>query len=211
MERHFQDVYVTQQNDELHRHIPIRDLYEEISPGIVDLTGLRFQDQSERAARMVQLYQAPDTGFTEEHSEKKDLHKEGVFLDYFPIEPSSRYVRLDPCSKYCIVKKLRMQWGEEIMNYTTNGIAMEDGSLFFPLDDPQIIVERPEGGIGDFRVYFEIEYLSLDEALYQMQRLYGEQRRALAQAKQQVQRTEETIRAMENTKVWKAYRKIKRN
>ena len=104
-----------------------------------------------------------------------------------------------------------MQWGQDILNYRTNGILIEDGSLFFPLDDPQIIVERPEGGMGDFRVYFEIEYMSLDEALYQMQKLYGEQRRALEQAKQQVQLTEETIRAMENTKVWKAYRKIKRN
>ena len=211
MERHFQDIYVTQQKDDRQRHIPIRDLYEEVSPGVVDLTGLRFQDQSERAARMVQLYQAPDLGFTEEHSEMKKLHKEGVFLDYFSVEPSSRYVRLDPCSKYCMVKNLRMQWGQDILNYRTNGILIEDGSLFFPLDDPQIIVERPEGGMGDFRVYFEIEYLSLDEALYQMQKLYGEQRRALEQAKQQVQRTEETIRAMENTKVWKAYRKIKRN
>ena len=104
-----------------------------------------------------------------------------------------------------------MQWGEDIMNYRTNGISMEDGSLFFPLDDPQIIVERPEGGMGDFRAYFEIEYLSMDEALYQMQKLYGSQRKALDQVKQEVRRREETIRAMENTKVWKAYRKIKRD
>lgn len=210
MERHFQDVYVTQQRDGQQKHIPIRDLYEEVSPGVVDLTGLRFQDQSERAARMVQLYQAPDLAFTEERSETKDLHKEGIFLDYFAIEPSSRYVRLDPCSRYCIVKKLRMQWGEEIVNYRTNGISMEDGTLFFPLDDPQIIVKRPEDGMGDFRVYFEIEYLSLDEALYQMQKLYSSQRKALNQAQEEVRRREETIRAMENTKVWKAYRKIKK-
>ena len=103
-----------------------------------------------------------------------------------------------------------MQWGEDIMNYRTNGILMEEGSLFFPLDDPQIIVERPQGGMGDFRVYFEIEYLSMEETLYQMQKLYKEQRRTLDQTKQDVMCKEETIRAMENTKVWKAYRKIKK-
>lgn len=210
MERHFQNTYVVSGAVEGERHVPIRDLYDAISPGTMDLTGLRFQDQSEREARKVQLYQAPDLNFTEERSEKKDLHKAGVFLNYFSIEPDCRYVRLDPCSKYCILQNLQMQWGEEILNYQTNGIIREDGSLFFALDDPQIIVRRPKGAMGDFRAYFEVQYLDMEEALYQMQKIYGQQRRELIQTKDQLKQKEDLIRSMENTKVWKAYRKIKK-
>ncbi len=210
MERYFQNTYVVSGAVEGARHVPIRDLYDAISPGTVDLTGLRFQDQSEREARKVQLYQAPDLNFTEEHSEKKDLHKAGVFLNYFSIESNSQYVRLDPCSKYCVLWNLQMQWGEEILNYQTNGIIREDGSLFFAVDDPQIIVKRPKGGMGDFRAYFEVQYLDMGEALYQMQKLYGQQRRELTQTKEQLKQKEDLIRSMENTKVWKAYRKIKK-
>lgn len=211
MERHFQDIYVVSEGAEGGQHVPIRDLYEDISPGTLDLTHLAFDDRSERASRMVQLYQADSMSFSEDRCVSKDPYKSGVFLDTFPIDPGVSYVRLDPCSRYCTVRNLQMQWGEtSIVRYQMNGIAMEDGSFFFPLDDPQIIVERPAGAVGDFKAYFEVEYMTMEEAFDRLWQIQSRQRRELAQTSEELHRKDELIQNMENTKVWKAYRKYKR-
>lgn len=212
MERHFQEVYVVSEGAEGERHVPIRDLYADISPGMLDLTGLAFDDRSERASRVVQLYQADSMSFSEERCVSKDPYKSGVFLDTFPIDPGVSYVRLDPCSRYCTVNNLQMQWGDtSIARYQMNGIAMEDGSFFFPMDDPQIIIERPAGAVGDFKAYFEVEYMSMEEAFEKLQQIQSRQRRELQQTSEELRRKDELIQNMENTKVWKAYRKYKRS
>lgn len=210
MEMHFQKVYLLSQGEGESPHVPIRLLYNKVSPGSLDLKSVEFNEQNNKASRRVQLYQAPDMNFSEEHSEYKELHKEGIFLDYFQTEPDSKYLRLDPCSRYCIVENLRMQWGDDITRYQMNGIVMEEEKIFFPVDDPQIIIERPQGAMGDFRVYFEITYLTMEEALQMLQQIYGRQRREMSGLKDQLQLKENQIRNMENTKIWKAYAKYRR-
>lgn len=210
MEQHFQQVYLLSQGTGSTPHVPIRLLYDKVSPGSLDLKSVEFSDHSNRASRRIQLYQAPDMNFSEEHSEYKELHKEGMFLDYFQVEPTSNYLRLDPCSRYCILEKLQMQWGGDITRYQMNGIMMEGDKMFFPVDDPQIIIEKPKGAMGDFRVYFEITYLTMEEALGLLQQVHGRQRREMAGLQDQLQLKENQIRNMENTKVWKAYAKYRK-
>lgn len=210
MEHHFQGIYVTSEVDG-DQYVPLRELYEVITPGTMELSKLLLQEQNEARSRMVQLYQSPTLDFSEERSEWKKLHKEGAFLNCFSIESDARYVRLDPCSKYCVLRNLQMQWGKEIRNYRTNGIVQKDGSIFFPMDDPQIIVERPEGAIDDFRAYFEVTYLNKEDALDGLRSLYSRQREELSRTKATLGQREALIHEIENTKVWKAYRKIKRN
>lgn len=103
-----------------------------------------------------------------------------------------------------------MQWGREITHYRTNGITMADGALLFSVDDPQIIVEKPAEGGDSFRAYFEIEYLSADDALYLTQNALGKVKRQLQDVQNTLRQREELIHSMENTRVWKAYRKIKK-
>ena len=232
MERHFQEVYVVSEENQGEKHVPIRELYEAISPGTLDLTGLGFAEQSERAARLVQLYQSQDMNFTEEGSEQKELQEEGIFSDTFSIWPDSTCVRLDPASKCCAVQKLKMQWGDEIKEFQTNGFMIGEDSILFPTEDPQIVVKCPGVHRGDFQVSFEITYLTMTEAIQRIEQI-GENladelsrvKKVLGQKEEQIIQMEEQTRqkevlleqkenlihTMENTKIWKAYRKIKRD
>lgn len=209
MEDHFQRVYVVSEEGGKY-HVPLRSLYEEITPGEIDLTAIRYGDSRKNDNHLVQVYQAATLDFTEEHSQRKACYKEGIFLDSFAMEPESSYVRLDPASTYCIVRKLQMHWGEEVLNYKTNGILMKDGSIFFPVDDPQIIVEKPKDTKESFRTYFEIQYLNEEETLRLTHEQWGNIKKQSMELESQLRQREAVIHQMENTKIWKAYRKIKR-
>lgn len=210
MEQHFQEVYILSEKDGQSLHVPIRSLYGDISPGISDLTSLRFEEQNQRLKKRVQLYEAADLAFSEEESSFQEPMSNDSFCGTFSVKPQSAFVRLDPCSSYCVVRKLHMEWGEEIVHYQTNGIPLEDGSIFFPVEDPQIIVPKPQKGQEEFRAYFETEYLDMEEALYRLQKDYARVKRQGDELKNQLQLREEKIRQMENTKVWKFYRTIKK-
>lgn len=209
MERHFQDVYVVSEGAGKDAHVPIRDLFDFISPGEEDLTGLRFQEQSERASRMVQLYEAPDPGFTEERSEVRELTGDDAFDGVFSLSDDCRYIRLDPCSRYCVVHDLKINGTGAVRPAGTNGVRTEDGSLFFATEDPQIILKCPEKRSNQVRISFRVEYLDQASALGRLNELFAQQSRTLEQTRAELGQREALIREMENTKVWKAYRKLK--
>lgn len=211
MERHFQDVYVVSEEGSGKRHMPLRDLHREISPGTVDLTELHFMEQRERENRQVQLYEAPDEkwSFTEEHCQNREASENGIFSGTFTVGEQSRFVRLDPSLGSCIVRKLKIVWGQEVTPCYTNGILGKDGNLFFAMDDPQMIIERPQGAGKELKVSFQAEYLKQAEALRYLQECYQRQSHRLARTEAKLKQKEALIHEMENTKVWKAYRKIK--
>ncbi len=207
MERHFQDVYVVSEGKDKMPHVPIRNLFDFISPGEEDLTGLRFQEQSERAARLVQLYEGPDRCFTEERSRSRELTGEGAFDGVFPLADDCRYIRLDPCSRYCVLRDLKVNGREDVHTVETNGIRTEPGEWFFGTEDPQIILERPK--TDQVQISFCVEYLDKTEALSRLNELYQRQNQTLKKTRAALRQREALIQEMENTKVWKAYRKIK--
>lgn len=209
MERHFQDVYVVSEGKDCGVHVPIRDLYDAISPGEEDLTGLRFQEQSERAAGMVQLYEGADCGFSEECSVRRELTGDGVFDGTFQLSEGTCFVRLDPCSRYCIVSELKVNGREDVRPVRTNGVRTGKAEWFFATEDPQIILDCQGDTAGRLEVFFRVEYLEQEDALDRLNELYARQSHVLRETRAALGQKEALIREMENTKVWKAYRKIK--
>ena len=181
-----------------------------MDPGQIHIRDLGLEAATERESKRVQIYQAPDLNFREDMSRWLVPYKEGIFLDSIRIEAQNTCVRLDPASRSCIISKLRIYWGEEITAYRTNGIVLEDDSIFFPLDDPQIIVEVEGTAPDTFRAYFEIAYLSVTQAMEYAYREWNRSRQENLRLQDQLTQKEQLIQNMENTKVWKAYRKIKK-
>lgn len=210
MEEHFQKVYVLTDPEEQQRHVPVRFLYDDITPGILDVRELGFQALDRRGMHLVQLYQAPDMGFSEEKSEKRSPGETGCFQGTFRAEEQTQYVRLDPASACCVVRHLSVIWGTELCVIQTNGYRMEDGGWLFVSEDPQMLFARPEGADAQIQVQFSIEYLTAEEALRQAEIVMGELQRQKNEMNIQLENRQLQIQQMENTKIWKAYRKLKK-
>ncbi len=217
MERHFQEVYLMEQPQEDAPYMSLRLLYDQMTPGCVELEELELSGQDRRSLKLVQLYQAVDLCFSEEQSEKREPTTDHSFQGSFKVNADSRCIRLDPASCCCEIRNLQMNLGGEITHYRTNGIPLEDDKILFLVDDPQIIVEGVQPGLEPLKVSFNISYLTQEEALERTALELADAQRKLSQTsaqarkmQKQIREQQKQIREMENTKVWKAYRKIKR-
>ena len=210
MEEHFQQVYVLREKEENRVHVPIRFLYDDITPGILDVKELGFQPLDHRGMHLVQLYEGADLAFREENSQKRSPENEGSFSGVFQVAETTRYVRLDPASRYCILHDLQVIWGKKVGEIQTNGFVMADGSRLFANEDPQMIFQRPAGAGCQVQVQFSIEYLTAEEALAQAGRVMEEMQKQKEEINRELECKKLQIHQMENTKVWKAYRKLKK-
>ena len=89
--------------------------------------------------------------------------------------------------------------------FTTNGFPLENGKYYFGAGDPQFIVsEIPE---GEHTLKIEIEVMKEQEAREGFWKGFA---RASAEKDQEIQQLKRQIHEMENTKVWKLYKSIKK-
>lgn len=80
---------------------------------------------------------------------------------------------------------------------------MGDGRYYFGAGDPQFIIEHVQGKTLDI----EIEVLKEQEAREEFWQKFSQ---VSSQKEQEIQRLNQKIQQMENTKVWKLYRSIKK-
>ena len=81
---------------------------------------------------------------------------------------------------------------------------MGDGRYYFGAGDPQFIIEHVQGKTLD------IENRSIERA-GSKEEFWQKFSQVSSQKEQEIQRLNQKIQQMENTKVWKLYRSIKKN
>lgn len=187
------------------KHIPLLSMYEDVSPGKVDVLSYYEKLRIAGAERKLQVFMDKGNDFREEDSCIYPMGKQGVELE-IPIHKGTKRLRLDPgeASGGLILKTLEFEDGTRAA-FSTNGFPLEDGKYYFGGGDPQFILERNVENHTGLRV--EIEVMKETEAGEEFWKSFS---RISAAKDQEISRLNEKIRQMENTKVWKLYRSIKK-
>ncbi|MFV0528553.1 MAG: hypothetical protein ACK5MN_07560 [Lachnospiraceae bacterium] len=217
MEQNFQERYILSESTE-QTHVPIRNLYPYISPGSLDVRHVLHMTNAQEQRQQIQLFESDRMHF-EEGQSIFEPSKEGQVIYTLSPQKTTRYVRLDPCSQACCLQNLSIRTADEqTLLFETNGVSLDEFRWFFFTTDPQILFELPEGVRTPIQITYEIHYM--EEAVQQqVERLYNtwqtEQQHTAAlsavidEKDAVIQQRDELIRNMEQTKIWKAYRKYK--
>ena len=186
-------------------HHSLLSMYDEVSPGKVDVLSYYEQLRIASAERKLQVFYDRGKDFREEDSVIYPMGRNGVAMQ-IPVPAGVRRLRLDPG------EAVGGLWLKTIAlddttgtSYTTNGFPIEDGKYYFGAGDPQFIVS--EIPTGEHTLRFEIEVMKEQEA---RDGFWKEFARASAEKDQEIQQLKRKIREMENTKVWKLYKSIKK-
>ncbi len=205
---------------------PMRAMYDSISPGVLmDLKNGSWEKQYYQDC--LQVYTDLGSGFSEENSWLLPC-KEGRLRGVIALPKGAKRVRLDPTDKCCMVRleclrpavKEESMLSEEnfsiresLLPFTSNGCACGPGEFFFDTTDPQFLLEDlSQAGEG---ISFAYQVTPCDPAVaslfYRQREALEECQTDLEDCRRELSQKKEQIHAMENTKVWKAYRAIKRD
>lgn len=204
MEQHFQKYMVG-------KHIPMLSLYDEISPGKLDV--MEYYDRIRGCGdeRKLQVFFDRGQDFQERDSFKYPMTRRGLCID-IPVPAGTRRMRLDPGEVPGGFKICRIRWRDlGKAAFHTNGFALGDHCYYFGGGDPQIILENVprEAEI----LTLELEALKEQEAVKEFwsrfAREENEKNAQIQDLKAQLKQKEAQIHEMENTKAWKLYRKLK--
>ena len=201
-------------------HIPIRHMYEKISPGtLLDIQGTDFLGKLHNS-KTSRIYFDLGEDFHEEFS--FSIHRQGGLLrKRIPMPDGVKRIRLDPCEQACAVKVIKMAL--EMKDGTikeirceSNGTAGRNGFYGFQTMDPYFVsAVLPEGGGA---VSVEMEIYPCQEAVgnfveesFQLVRERDRLKDDVRKLQYQLEKASQKIQQMENTKVWKLYKTIKKD
>lgn len=222
MERNFQR-YIQ------HGRIPIRDMYDKISPGIIRLEEMQYISNDILQKNRVQIYQAVHENVTEKDSVFYSLDEKKHFEYEIEVDENTQYLRIDPCSRKCLVKNLRISCDADSCEYVTNAEEINEGILFFDTEDPYCLLQKLDRIRNrKIQIQFDVEFLEEDMVYLIQEFLKRNQERKKAEdeikkfqlqigklqvetrkMQEELDEKQKLIHAMENTKIWKFYQKYK--
>lgn len=222
-------------------HVPMREMYGDISPGTYPVQHLVNKEQIRRGQGRMQIFFSDENGFRESRSTYYRLEN-GQFHGTIEILENTDEIRLDPCDGLglCQILELSYDVGEMGEIVTSDGITGDGSMYLLNAPDPQFYLGKVPKGAKKLLVHLrvvvtEADSVEINEAARKL--LEGSRKRAQKQkarrreleAKQKqmemqlMQQTEEIsrlrteleqkktlIEQMEQTKVWKLYRKYRR-
>lgn len=186
-------------------HVPLLSLYDEVSPGKVEILPYYEQMRLAGAERRLQVFYDRGGDFREEDSAIYPMGRQGLSID-IEIPEGVRRMRLDPgeAAGGLILKKLCYENGGRV-SFATNGFPLGMGEYYFGAGDPQFILEEIPDRAGKIRI--EIEVMKEQEAQAAFWKNFS---RVSAEKDAEIKSLKEKIRQMESTKVWKLYRSFKK-
>lgn len=188
----------------LQDYTPIRELFEEISPGVVPLSQMKLPFRESRTGPL-QIFQKATPDFAEDDAVTLRGIPEGQYREEILLAPQAKYLRIDPCTCPCALREVKLTWESgRTAEYTAVGaVRAGEQDWIFGGNDPQLLL-RCDGTERRLTVSFSIQYFEegLAELFDGVEKIRQKQEKKIA-------RLEEKIRQMEQTKVWKAYEKYK--
>lgn len=183
MERHFQ-AYM------LGEYKPLRALYGDISEGVIAVQPLvQKQNRRLRAMRTVEVYFDDGRGYGTWNFRRYQVEPEGRVSLRIELPEGTKALRIDPCAARSVVRVERLAQEGKTLDFRTNGAAAPNGDLIFDTEDPQLLIDVLPGS-------------GAVEITYRAEPVGGLTREVLLNQCGRIQ-------WMEQTKVWKAYRKLK--
>ncbi len=187
--RSFEEMETNFQHYVCRGHVPVRDLYEEISPGI-------FPMEETMGKEALQLFFDFGDGYSEENSLT-------IPMDNFRIDRTIdlpgglKSLRVDPGSAAGMIKldKLSLDGGKTTCPFTLREGAVLGSWIYAGDDDPNLLIRELPNGAHSLTVALTV---------YPMDRLPMEE---VERTAREVMEQRALLREMKNTKVWKAYEK----
>ena len=213
MEKNFQK-YI------LGKHIPIRDMYDRISPGtLLDIHGTDFLGKLHNR-KTFRIYLdwgkdfREDQSFSFQRNETKTVKK-------IRIPAGVTRIRLDPCEQACLTRMIKFQaelsdGTTQDLKYEANGISISEGFYGFKTSDPYFISGKLPDGTKAVCLEMEIypcceEIGGFLEDSGRRMRENERQQEEINQLHKKLEKAAQRIQSMENTKIWKLYKTVKRN
>lgn len=213
MEKNFQK-YI------LGKHIPIRDMYDRISPGtLLDIHGTDFLGKLHNR-KTFRIYLdwgkdfREDQSFSFQRNETKTVKK-------IRIPAGVTRIRLDPCEQACLTRMIKFQaelsdGTTQDLKYEANGISISEGFYGFKTSDPYFISGKLPDGTKAVCLEMEIypcceEIGGFLEDSGRRMRESERQQEEINQLHKKLEKAAQRIQSMENTKIWKLYKTVKRN
>ena len=167
MEEHFQQYM-------LGKHVPLRLLYPEMTPGSVDMTRL---EQFTAAHRTVTVYFDRGDGFSEADVMRFPVDPDGFAKICVPLDNIISF-RIDPTEQPCIVRigdeafvraeddntEPSEKTRQLLKTVTINGFRIREGQYAFPEADPWIHVTSWPNGTGKIEMDLHIENMAGETA-----------------------------------------------
>lgn len=172
-------------------HIPVRDLYDEISPGLIPADLPEYCDA-------VQVYYESGEGFREEHSRKFPIRKQAA-AGVLSLKPRWKHLRIDPGSLTGIVEieRLEVDGQDQTEQICVSGGTRNGRYLCLSREDPGFFLPELPEGAKELTFSFKIWHAA-QEPMKKTEEWLG-----------QLESQNRTICEMQNTKVWKAYQKYR--
>lgn len=200
-------------------HVPVVSMYQDISPGRADVRTY-YEQRRMAEAPSLQVFYDLGQGFQEQDSSKYPMDPTGVCLTV-PVPEQAGKIRLDPGENPGCFAVRCLKWDNgEKASYTVNGIQLEEQLYYFGAGDPQILVGKiPEGAVS---LQIELEKVLEEKSNAQLwaevaaqdqerRRVLREKERELRRQIQRADHLKQVIYEMENTKVWKMYKTLKKD
>ncbi|MDO4490409.1 MAG: methyltransferase [Lachnospiraceae bacterium] len=236
MEQHFQAFIQT-------GRVPMRDMYDAISPGVCFDASALAAIQRKQNTRKIQIYVDQGQDFSEDNSWHLNTEN-GRFSGSISLPEGTVRLRIDPCEENCIVEveEYLLSNGQEDfpVPMVCKGRRICADTYYFSDNDPYFLIDVPKG-MTQMKLSVKISYLGtegthpigkLEEENGRLQNQLARAAEESAMAVDRLQRTSlqsaglerenqalknelkqlrEKIQQMENTRVWKAYTRIRGN
>ena len=193
----------------LGNYVPLRALYPRITPGVVTLPQLL---NSQIPEEKLQIFMSKDGIAREEESFYFPM-EQGRVRTELKIENGTVFIRLDPGEALgvVIIKKLEWKSGEKCV-IKTNGIQKSENEWLFINQDPQIYIEVVPKDTEKLliEVYKNYGLESYAQEIIKEKEQILRQKKEILELTYQLKEKEQKIQDMENTKVWKTYKKYKK-
>ena len=189
-------------------HVPLRALYQDISPGIAEYYV--------EAPDYAQVYFNMGEGYTDEHALGIRVKGGRINLN-LDIPEGCGDIRIDPCSSPCMVSILRLALdGTEIpiQHYKLSGGFAKGKRAYFTTDDPAFSsIMVPEGTKKlEVRMNFVKMNKKTAERMIQLEmendRQMRQEDKRVLQLMMENEGLKAQIREIKNTSVWKMYEMV---
>lgn len=196
--------------------VPIRDMYQDISPGVLFDLRDRSALQSLEYKDKVQIYEDYGDDFSEEDS-RFLTREDGSFKAEILVSPDVRRIRIDPCCSSCILEDVKIKARTEKegcipLPYAANGINSSDKRLIFNTEDPYLVTDYLPKETISVLVEFRVAECGKEvlELLLKEKKQKEELASEVGVLKETLAGREALIQEMKNTKVWRAYQMMKK-
>ncbi|GEP63897.1 hypothetical protein CBE01nite_16650 [Clostridium beijerinckii] len=151
--------------------IKLNNLYGKTTRPNIDVQQLIYKQNTSLINEEIQVFYDYGEGFSETHSYKTYpvFNENNKIVLNVDISENTKQIRIDPSNCYSLVKINSLVGYDNVkyskLNYYTNGMRLNNKSLLFINNDPQIIL--PDLGVNTCRVelIFEIQIISKEFAI----------------------------------------------